>query len=250
MQVRSRLVPALLALNVGLGLAGSVETRAHAGLEASTFSAVSLHLAFLAAAEREVQTALIQAGLVPDALTAVGMTPSQVSTVAANVRTAILDGLEVPRVTDEALRSLQATATTLEAKARRGLASSEDLQQLGSLRTQIATTVAAFASAVAAVRTAAGVSADTAAALQRIQTNRRYDLSADYLPDTRDEATLVALREAATQVAQTPGGEIAPEAARSAVLSADGQAGASTAKVNREANATANDAAWRNAVGQ
>lgn len=203
-----------------------------------------------AIADRELRTALTQAGLVPEALTAGGLTPEQVTVVVTNVRTALVNGLLPPSVPDASLRALQRDASHLSALAQRGVASDEQLQSLGVLRAQIVDAQTAREQAVAAVRVASGLNEQTLALLVRVQGNRRYGLPSDALVDPRGEAELVALRESTTQAAQAAARDAEMFGTRAAAPAGTDAPSPEmgSAKSYRELNGAANEAAWMQAA--
>jgi hypothetical protein len=214
-------------------------------------SAVSAALATSPILTDDVDTALIRAGLDPQALAAVGVSANAVSGIVASFR----DAMELEPVRLSTADTQYSAARVESDRLRRLIESGKgSAQDVTSYQTQVqalTTATSARASALAAFKTAAtqNLSANQIAMLGRIKANRVRELPVEFLVIDRSDAEWVSLRDALAneRVAAKHGEE--PDAAQQAALATwRSNASVSAAKVSLDTNGATVKAAWTAAV--
>lgn len=173
---------------------------------------------------RTVRAQLMVAGLAPDVLCAAGLTAQQAAAVAANGLEHLDEHLGDLTTADAAMATAGASVARLERLVMQGRATEQDITDLGSARTSLASAVSARATAQTALFNAAtdGLSGGTKTLIQRIHANRGKEVPLKYHGTERTEAQWMALREAISNQAIATRLSEELESASATLLTAEG----------------------------
>jgi hypothetical protein len=146
----------------------------------------------------DVQVALLRAGLSAQTLTAAGVSSQQVSTIVTNAKNELVAHPTRISEDDAAFASARASADALERKIESGLATQQEIASYASATTALESAQSERAAALDAVFSAATVSLNQTqiALLQKMQANRAWKMSTEFLTVDRTEAEWLGLRDA------------------------------------------------------
>lgn len=206
-----------------------------------------------APAPGDLQVALVRAGLDAEALAAAGVTSQETSDLVGSF--AIAMATESGRLADAdaAFAAARTSADALQRKVRSGLASAEEVLELVTAKSTLASTEAERADTLNDWF-AAGVSelsGTKVKALSTIRSNRHWKLPIEFLVVDREEAEWVALRKALANERICAKYEDPPDVAQQAALTTWRAAPAcAEAKVSCVATAEAVKSAWSAATSE
>ncbi len=201
-------------------------------------------------ANTESAGVLLRLGLGADALAAAGITAQQVPALVA----AVEGGYSAPAMQnrDDAYISARQTHDRLRRLVQSGKGTEADVRALRAAETALTNATNARQNYLADLRRAAlaTVSAGQAALVERVQANRTWGLSAQYLVKDRPEAEWVALRAALAtkRISEEDPQEEFSQSARDDLAVADAVSEVATAKVNLDSNIAAVQTAWNAAA--
>jgi hypothetical protein len=199
----------------------------------------------------DLDTALIRAGLDPQALAAVGVSSNAISGLISSFRTAMEAEPTRLSTADTQYDTARVESDRLRRLIESGRGSTQDVSSYQTQVQALSTATAGRASALAAFSAAAmqNLSANQIAMLGRIKANRVRELPVEFLVIDRSDAEWVSLRDALAneRIAAKHGEE--PDAAQQAALATwRSNASVSSAKVSLDTNGAAVKAAWTAAV--
>lgn len=198
-----------------------------------------------------LEDALLRVGLDGEAMAAAGLTTAQVDLAVEGVDDYLVANPDELSDADADYASARAEADRLRRLVRAGTASAQDVTDLATAESELATAITDRDAALDALCQAGLDELPTAEAdlLETICLNRSWGLPTEFLVKDRTEAQWVALREAlADERISDEYGE-SPASASSTLLSTErADADVAAAKTDLDTNLTSIQSAWDSAV--
>jgi len=195
----------------------------------------------------ELQVALLRAGLGAETLTAAGISSQQVSTIVTNARNELIAHPTRISEDDAAYAAGRVAADALQRKIESGQASQQEIASYSTATAALESARSERAAALDAVFSAAtvGLNQTQIGLLQKLQANRSWKVSTEYLTVDRTEAEWLGLRDALSneRIAAKYGTE-ANGACQSLLSTARANQTVAAAKANAVANLATVSSAW------
>jgi hypothetical protein len=146
----------------------------------------------------DLQVALLRAGLGAETLTAAGVSSQEVSTIVTNAKNELVAHPTRISEDDAAFASARASADALGRKIESGQASQQEIASYATATAALESAQSERAAALDAVFSAATVSLNQTqiGLLQKMQANRAWKMSTEFLTVDRTEAEWLGLRDA------------------------------------------------------